>query len=152
MWESHVGETTQISKKDNFWNPLKSRIEISARAFLVLFPLVISISSLLNSPRWGSTTILDDLYQNIFWGGTPQKNFWEFYPPPTIDALLHFYWQIFENFQNLEFYVRQFFRKNYRKFPEIFSTFSKSKKKNYYHCSQNSPKSLYLSKFGQIFP
>ena len=44
-------ENTQISKKDDFWNPSKSKIEISALTFLVLFPLIISISSLVNSPR-----------------------------------------------------------------------------------------------------
>ena len=36
---------------------------------------------------------------------------------PTSTVLLYFYHQIFENFQNLEFYVRWFFSKNSPKFP-----------------------------------
>ena len=57
-------------------------------------------------------------------------------------------------YKNLEFYVRRFFSKILPKFPENFLKFSQlfQNRKNYYYCTQNSPKSLYLSKFGQIFP
>ena len=45
----------------------------------------------------------------------------------------------------------QKFPKISRKVPEIFSTFSKSKK-NYHFCTHNSQKLLFKSKFDQIFP
>ena len=79
-------------------------------------------------------------------------------PPKIFGVLCPPFYCIFINkfskIRNLEYYVRQFFSKNFPKFSENFLKFFNFFKieKNYYFCTQNSPKSLYLLKFGQIFP
>ena len=79
--------------------------------------------------------------------GDPQ-NFWSFMSLPHKKCFIAFSRKIFWKFSKLGVLCPEIF---FEKFPEIFSNFSKSKK-NYYFCTQNSPKSLYLFKFSQIFP
>ena len=62
------------------------------------------------------------LIRVVFGGGTPK--IFGVLCPPTIDVLLHFYYQIFKIWS---FMPLNFFRKISQKISEIFSTFSKSK-------------------------
>lgn len=82
-------------------------------------------------------------------GGTPK--FLVFYVPPQVMFYCIFKKRFSKMFEIWNFMSGNFFRKISRKFPEIFEHFQ-NRKKNYYFCTQNIPKSLYLLKFGQIFP
>ena len=70
-----------------------------------------------------ASLVIGELVLEYIWGD-PQF-FWSCMSP----YLTLFIAFVLTNFRNLEFYVRQFFSKISQKFPEIFSTFSKSKKK-----------------------
>ena len=54
-------------------------------------------------------------------------------------------------FDNWGFMSGNFFPKIFQNFPK-FSQFFQNRKKNNYFCTQNTPKSVYQSKFGQIYP
>ena len=78
--------------------------------------------------------------ENSFLGGTPQ-NFGVLCPPK--ECFIALLVRIFENFQNLEFYLRHFFSKNSPEFPNFswnFLIFFKSEKKTI----------IFVTKFVQI--
>ena len=91
------------------------------------------------------------LNQSIFWGGDP-PNFLEFYVPLPTPFYCIFKKEFSKIFKIWSFMSSNFSRKISQNFPKIswnFLNFFKIEK-NYYYCTQNSPKSLYLPKFGQI--
>ena len=97
----------------------------------------------------GIAAFVKDFNKRYFWGDPPQF-FWALCSP-TYPLFIAFLLTNFRKFSKFGVLCPAIFLKNFPKFPEKFPIFFKIEK-NYYYCTQNSPTSLYSSKFGQIFP